>query len=139
MGSRANGEGRPNGLMDYLEFYEMLPIPNACDSNNANMKEGHDLKKGYLRGIVLEMTQDVLLPTPRANKIDDLNLDNPNIANRNKSNLEEEVAKVVQAKKRVSDDGTPSRLSPLFTEEMMGFPLMWTALPFLSENGEQKA
>jgi hypothetical protein len=35
-------------------------------------------------------------------------------------------------------DGDNSRLSPLFTEEMMGFPLMWTALPFLSENGEPK-
>ena len=31
--------------------------------------------------------------------------------------------------------GQTSRLSPLFTEEMMGFPLMWTALPFLLENG----
>jgi hypothetical protein len=34
--------------------------------------------------------------------------------------------------------GKTSRLSPLFTEEMMGFPLMWTALPFLSENGAPK-
>ena len=33
-------------------------------------------------------------------------------------------------------DGVTSRLSPLFTEEMMGFPLMWTTLPFLSLNGE---
>ena len=35
-------------------------------------------------------------------------------------------------------DGKPFRLSPLFTEEMMGFPLMWTALPFFLENGEPK-
>ena len=34
--------------------------------------------------------------------------------------------------------GKTSRLSPLFTEEMMGFPLMWTALPFLSESGAPK-
>ena len=34
--------------------------------------------------------------------------------------------------------GQTSRLSPLFTEEMMGFPLMWTALPFLSESGAPK-
>lgn len=32
-------------------------------------------------------------------------------------------------------DGKGFRLSPLFTEEMMGFPLMWTTLPFLSANG----
>lgn len=32
--------------------------------------------------------------------------------------------------------GKGSRLSPLFTEEMMGFPFMWTTLPFLSTAGE---
>ena len=37
-----------------------------------------------------------------------------------------------------TDGGNTSRLSPLFTEEMMGFPLMWTALPFLSESGAPK-
>ena len=37
-----------------------------------------------------------------------------------------------------ADAGKTSRLSPLFTEEMMGFPLMWTALPFLSESGAPK-
>ena len=33
-------------------------------------------------------------------------------------------------------DGPSSRLSPLFTEEMMGFPFLWTTLPFLRESGE---
>lgn len=31
--------------------------------------------------------------------------------------------------------GKTSRLNPLFVEEMMGYPLMWTTLPFLTENG----
>ena len=30
-----------------------------------------------------------------------------------------------------------SQLNPLFVEEMMGFPLMWTALPFLSPSGDK--
>lgn len=33
--------------------------------------------------------------------------------------------------------GGTSQLNPLFVEEMMGFPLMWTALPFLSPSGEK--
>lgn len=33
--------------------------------------------------------------------------------------------------------GKTFQLNPLYVEEMMGFPLMWTALPFLSLNGEQ--
>ena len=34
-------------------------------------------------------------------------------------------------------DGGTSQLNPLFVEEMMGFPLMWTALPFLSPDGDK--
>ena len=34
-------------------------------------------------------------------------------------------------------DGGTSQLNPLFVEEMMGFPLMWTALPFLSPSGDK--
>ena len=33
--------------------------------------------------------------------------------------------------------GKTSRLNPLFVEEMMGYPLMWTTLPFLTGNGEK--
>ena len=29
------------------------------------------------------------------------------------------------------------QLNPLYVEEMMGFPSMWTTLPFLKENGEK--
>lgn len=29
------------------------------------------------------------------------------------------------------------QFNPLYTEEMMGFPSMWTTLPFLKENGER--
>jgi hypothetical protein len=115
-----------------------------------------------------------LLPTPRANKVDDCDLNNPNVANRNKANLEEEISKMVVAgmlptpdarvwknannsqatwEKRIADGrqediamavfkvensttGQTSRLSPLFTEEMMGFPFLWTTLPFLRQSGE---
>lgn len=33
--------------------------------------------------------------------------------------------------------GSTSQLNPLFVEEMMGFPLMWTALPFLFPSGDK--
>lgn len=50
-------------------------------------------------------------------------------------NLEVQIANLCYQK----TDGESFRLSPMFTEEMMGFPLMWTALPFLSQNGETRA
>lgn len=34
--------------------------------------------------------------------------------------------------------GEDSRLSPLFTEEVMGFPFLWTTLPFLSQSGRTR-
>ena len=39
---------------------QMWPTPNASDSKQANMKDGHDIKKGYLRGVVK------MYPTPTA-------------------------------------------------------------------------
>lgn len=33
--------------------------------------------------------------------------------------------------------GKTSQLNPLFVEEVMGYPLMWTTLPFLSQNGDK--
>ena len=66
MASRANGANRPNGLSDFINFYEVEETTPA------------------------------------------------------------------------ESDGETSRLSPLFTEEMMGFPFLWTTLPFLQANGGQK-
>lgn len=35
--------------------------------------------------------------------------------------------------------GGTSQLNPLYVTEMMGYPLEWLTLPFLSQNGEAKA
>lgn len=170
--SRANGEQRPNGLMDALHFYGMLPTPTAIEGVKYTNAYNPDSQMGQS---LSAMAGSGLLPTPRANVVNGCDLNNPKLAERNKGNLEEEVAKmladgllptptaslekqshsnleniprqehnlhevlakVVQKKQPDAVGGTHSRLSPLFTEEMMGFPLMWTALPFLSQNGEQ--
>ena len=101
MASRANGANRPNGLSDFIRFYEIMPTPTARDWKGPQACEYKDMRgEGNEMGF-------------------------------------ESVPGIV-AKAFPSDDGTPSRLSPLFTEEMMGFPLMWTALPFLSESGAPK-
>lgn len=49
--------------------------------------------------------------------------------NKANANLAEQIAHKV--------GGGTSQLNPLFVEEMMGFPLMWTALPFLSPSGDK--
>ena len=93
--SRANGETRPNGLMDFLDFHGMLLTPRASDGVRANF------------------TME--------------SLRNCNKPNAEKSNLSEQIAHKI--------GGGTSQLNPLFVEEMMGFPSMWSVLPFLSQNG----
>ena len=42
------------------------------------------------------------------------------------------------AKSTADPHGKPSQLNPLFWEEMMGYPLEWTLLPFLTASSEQR-
>ena len=179
--SRNNGEQRPNGMIDFMQFYGLLPTPRAMEvieSPQAKVDRLHDRTANSMPNLQsMAVYCPELLPTPRANKVDDCDLNNPNVANRNKANLEEEISKLVVAgmlptpeasmwkdqtiteataragdnhqerlprliakKMREEDsfskDGIPSRLNPLFTEEMMGFPFLWTTLPFLRQSGE---
>lgn len=57
--------------------------------------------------------------------------------NAEKSNLAEQLAHLAKDC-MTQKDGNAFRLNPLFVEEMMGFPSMWTAYPFLIQNGDQK-
>jgi DNA-cytosine methyltransferase len=61
-----NGTTMPNLATQVME---MLPTPNASDSNNANNKENHDVKRGYLRGFA----SMGLLPTPLASCMEQTN------------------------------------------------------------------
>ena len=102
--SRANGESRPNGLLDFMNFYDMLPTPNTgvyCNSGGSEEFWENRKEKGRQTDIAMAVY---------------------------------DWAK----ENNVESDGGIFRLSPLFTEEMMGFPLMWTTLPFLSQNGAPK-
>jgi len=160
------------------KFQGLLPTPMVIQGGACPVKDGKrtyhmDKKGGGFKAQLHDLAASNLLPTPRANKVTETDLSNPRIAERDKSNLEEEVARMVQGKilptptcndamnaslpksqverndslvKRIlsgemgvsipKEDGQPFRLSPLFTEEMMGFPFLWTTLPFLRENGE---
>ena len=105
--SRANGEQRPNGLIDFMQFYDMLPTPTTDIFKNAGISEA-----AWEKRIADGRQEDVVMAVYKKYKEADM------------------LDAVI--------DGKAFRLSPLFTEEMMGFPLMWTALPFLSESGETK-
>lgn len=115
---------------------------------------------GSWRGDLKDFAYMGLLPTPRANQVNGANLEgNQKLAARKKGNLEEVIARMLLPTPTTRDykgsaslesimgrqrnhltnnlpdvfakHGKTSQLSPRFVAEMMGFPVIWTELPFL--------
>ena len=127
------------GLED-MEVAKLLPTPCSIEATkftktiNPNSQMGQGLTALAVNG---------LLPTPTAMEVKH--------SNRVKG-LKEQGVKGMYSRKNgalrpngLTDfldfnnqvGGGTSQLNPLFVEEMMGFPLMWTALPFLSPSGDK--
>jgi hypothetical protein len=126
----------------------LFPTPTAIEGVkwtntwNPNSQMGQSLSA---------MAGSGMLPTPLAGEYRDAAITESNATKGITDNISRVVSRLalgihkdgssmdgVTPTVRDSKDGPTSRLSPLFTEEMMGFPLMWTALPFLSESGAPK-
>jgi len=102
-----------------------LPTPNAAEATHYSKKLNVNSQMG--KGLTARAINN-LLPTPKVQeKGGNCSRD------RKHRNLSDKIAEIY------NPDGKVSQLNPLFVEEMMGFPLMWTTLPFLSRNGEKKA
>ena len=99
-----------------LAASKMLPTPQTQGLKVCN-------KDGKTEFLNLE-----LLPTPKAQEA----RGNCSV-NRNKFNLTDKIAELT------SPTSDTSQLNPLFVTEMMGYPLEWLTLPFLSQSGEVKA
>ena len=109
----------------------MLPTPRA--NKNVDMV----LTGGTAARQKSNLEEEVarLLPTPTCN--DAINQTLPKSqAMRNDSIVKRILTGEIESEvSSPNTDGKGFRLSPLFTEEMMGFPSMWTTLPFLSPDG----
>lgn len=119
----------------------LLPTPTAMEIKHANRVKGlkeqgakgmYSRKNGALRpnGLTDFLDFNGMMPTPSAR--DWKGCTNPGVKKANGNVYGETLPDTV---KRVT--GGSSQLNPLFVEEMMGFPLMWTALPFLSPDGDK--
>ncbi len=129
----------------------MLPTPMVIQGGACPIKDGKrvyhlDKKGGGFSARLHDLAVAGMLPTPTAR--DEKNPSSPNgtrIQRKVKLGYTIELNDLAAMGKLPSPDsnlpkgGPNSRLSPLFTEEMMGFPSMWIAFPFLSQNGEMKA
>ena len=120
----------------------LLPTPTARDFKNPSSPDGERITRKEEQGWTIELSDLAAmgnLPTPSAR--DWKGRTNPGIVKEGSGciygeTLPDTIGRLAKVSSPKTDGGT-FRLSPLFTEEMMGFPFGWTTLPFLSRNGEQ--
>lgn len=154
MASRKNGSNRPNGLMDFMDFYGMLPTPNAREADEYSKKYN---PKSQMGTALTAMAVNGMLPTPtnsmvtyqdfiqagyHSSKRPDYGLIPTPTASSHHNGCCKERKDGTSRKSELNhyiaaQTGKTSQLNPLFVEEMMGFPLMWTTLPFLSQSGDR--
>ena len=146
--ARANGyaNGTKYGSLESQVMYDpkfigLLKTPSAMDAASENMQSkgisgtsgtlAQEMMSGYaqLRGFPAP-----LLPTPTCN--DATNQTLPKSQEERNDSIVKRIIAGEMGASIPKEDGHPFRLSPLFTEEMMGFPFLWTTLPFLRHNGE---
>ena len=120
-----NKEGKTEFLKPFL-----LPTPNASEGTkwtttyNASSQMGKGLTAMACSGLLLT-------PMAKDGMRSGMTMDALKKHGEAKANLAEQIAHKV--------GGGTSQLNPLFVEEMMGYPLEWLTLPFLSQSGEAKA
>ena len=119
----------------------LLPTPTAMEIKHSKRVNGlkeqgakgmYSRKNGALRPNGLTDFLDfhyLLTPSATNGLRSTMTMDSLKSHNKENANLAEQIAHKV--------GGGTSQLNPLFVEEMMGFPLMWTALPFLSPSGDK--
>lgn len=132
--NRSHTTGTKYGLhLTQMAEAGMLPTPTAFDYNTPRSQEAWDKAKekhgDALQNPLKQMASFGMLPTPTSRDYKGArSREALEKAGRNHTNsLSDAFAKL----------GKTSQLSPLFVEEMMGFPKNWTALPF--QSGDEKA
>ena len=146
----------PTEETGYGLLQDLIPTPIASDAQGGavELTKGTRLRNGQVFSATLkDLAASKMLPTPQMQglkvcnkdgKTEFLNLEllpTPKAQeargncsdNRHKFNLTDKIADLT------SPISPTSQLNPLFVEEMMGYPLEWLTLPFLSQSGEVKA
>lgn len=114
-----------NGSIGLARIVQLLPTPNAREADKYSKKYN---PKSQMGTALTAMAMNGMLPTPTASCHHNGCCKERKDGTSRKSELNHCIA---------AQTGKTSQLNPLFVEEMMGFPLMWTTLPFLSQDGDR--
>lgn len=118
-----------NGSIGLARMVQLLPTPNAREADKYTKKYN---PKSQMGTALTAMAVNGMLPSPPARDWKNSNISKEAWAKRIRENRQEELMITIY-----KATGKTSQLNPLFVEEMMGFPLMWATLPFLSQSGDR--
>lgn len=143
-----------NGSVGLARMVQLLPTPNAREADKYSKKYN---PKSQMGTALTAMAVNGMLPTPtnsmvtyqdfiqagyHSSKRPDYGLIPTLTASSHHNGCCKERKDGTSRKSELNhyiaaQTGKTSLLNPLFVEEMMGFPLMWTTLPFLSQSGDR--
>ena len=118
--------------LGFMANNALLPTPRTCSAMGASLDTEGNLEGNRCPNLETVVGR-MILPTPTCNDVPNATL--PKSQEKRNDSL---VKRILTGEMGISipkEDGQTFRLSPLFTEEMMGFPFLWTTLPFLRHNG----
>lgn len=124
-----------NGSVGLARMVQLLPTPNAREADKYSKKYNPNSQMGTA---LTAMAMNGMLPTPVCR--DYQPSVSPQTLKRKDGKMRTDSLcnlPVMLGEHCLQNGGRTSQLNPLFVEEMMGFPLMWTTLPFLSQNGDR--
>lgn len=124
-----------NGSVGLARMVQLLPTPNAREADKYSKKYNPNSQMGTA---LTAMAVNGMLPTPI--RRDYQPSVSPQTLKRKDGKMRTDSLcnlPVMLGEHCLQNGGRTSQLNPLFVEEMMGFPLMWTTLPFLSQNGDR--
>ncbi len=137
---RRGPNSKQQGLPE-AAYKKMLPTPTARSyKNGSKITDGRSRRK-ISQGWTMELNDlavSMLLPTPTMRDYQP-SVSPTGLVRKNGKRRDDALCNipVMIGRHCQQNGGKTSQLNPLFVEEMMGYPLMWTTLPFLSQNGDK--
>ena len=137
---RRGPNSKQQGLPE-AAYKKMLPTPTARSyKNGSKITDGRSRRK-ISQGWTMELNDlavSGLLPTPTMRDYQP-SVSPTGLVRKNGKRRDDALCNipVMIGQHCQQNDGKTSQLNPLFVEDMMGYPLMWTTLPFLSQNGDK--
>ena len=137
---RRDPNSKQQGLPE-AAYKKMLPTPTARSyKHGSKITDGRSRRK-ISQGWTMELNDlavSGLLPTPTMRDYQP-SVSPKGLVRKNGKRRDDALYNipVMIGQHCQQNDGKTSQLTPLFVEEMMGYPLMWTTLPFLSQNGDK--